>query len=86
MTGSVGRIKPDRCTNLHGLRTLLIYHKINGLLIETDLVKKLNVKDVLFRASAITQSKASGSWKVCNLTKPLKDILTSLNVSIEIIS
>ena len=64
---------------------LLIYHKVNGLLIETDLIKKFNVKDVLFRASTITQSKASGSWKVCNLTKPLKDILTSLNVSIDII-
>ena len=65
---------------------LLIYHKVNGMLMESDLIKNFNVKDVLFRASTITQSKASGSWKVCNLTKPLKDILSSLNVSIEIMT
>jgi len=64
---------------------LLIYHKINGRLIETDLIKKFNVKDILFRASTVTQSKTSGSWKVCNLSKPLKDIFTLLNVSMELI-
>ena len=65
---------------------LLIYHKVNAKLVESELIKRLNVKDVLFRASTITQSKASGSWKVCNLTKPLKDILTSLYVSVEIMT
>ena len=65
---------------------LLIYHKVNGILMESGLIKRFNVKDILFRASTITQSKASGSWKVCNLTKPLKDILNSLNVSIEIMT
>ena len=65
---------------------LLIYHKVNAKLVESELIKRFNVKDVLFSASTITQSKASGSWKVCNLTKPLKDILTPLNVSIEIMT
>ncbi len=65
---------------------LLIYHKINGILMESDLIRKFNVKDILFRASTITQSKASGSWKVCNLTQPLKDIFNALNVPIEVMS
>ena len=65
---------------------LLVYHKINGILMDSDLIKTYNVKDILFRASTITQSKASGTWKVCNLTKPLKDIFNALNVSIDLIA
>jgi hypothetical protein len=49
----------------------------------SDLIKSYNVKDILFRASAMTQSKASGAWKVCNLTKPLMGIFKILGVTIE---
>jgi hypothetical protein len=61
---------------------LLIYHKINSMLVATDMIKTYNVKDLLFRASTITQSKTSGVWKVCNLSKPLIDIFKNLGVTI----
>jgi len=62
---------------------LLIYHKINGMLVASDMIKTYNVKDILFRASTITQSKASGMWKVCNLSKPLMEMFKNLGVTIE---
>jgi hypothetical protein len=62
---------------------LLVYHKINGLLVASDLVKSYNVKDVLFRASTVTQSNASGTWKVCNMTKPMMEMFGKLGVTIE---
>jgi hypothetical protein len=62
---------------------LLAYHKINGMLADTGLIKSYNVKDILFRASAITQSNTSGSWKVCNLTKNLMEIFKTLGITIE---
>jgi hypothetical protein len=65
---------------------LLIYHKVNAILMDNDMTKTYNVKDILFRASTITQSKCSGSWKVCNLTKPLKDTFNTLGISIDLIS
>ena len=64
---------------------LLIYHKINSVLISSNLIKTYNVKDILFRASTITQSKASGMWKVCNLSKPLLEIFKALDVTIDVI-
>ena len=64
---------------------LLIYHKINGLLVAKDMIKTFNVKDILFRASTITQSKASGKWKVCNLSKSLMQMLKTLGVTMETI-
>ena len=65
---------------------LLIYHKINAILITTDLIKTFNVKDILFRASSVTQSKASGKWKICNLSKSLMEMFKNLGVSLEPIS
>jgi transposase len=65
---------------------LLIYHKINGLLVASDMIKKFNVKDILFKASTVTQSKTSGAWKICNLSKPLMDIFKKLGISTESIA
>jgi len=65
---------------------LLMYHKINGLLCETGLIRSYNVKDILYRTATVTQSKSSGSWQVCNLTEPLKDLFGDLKVTIEPIS
>jgi hypothetical protein len=65
---------------------LLIYHKINGLLVASDMIKKFNVKDILFKASTVTQSKTSGVWKICNLSKPLMDIFKKLGVLTESIA
>jgi hypothetical protein len=62
---------------------LLIYHKINGVLVSSGVIKTFNAKDVLFRASTVTQSKTSGSWKVCNMSKPLMDLFRKLGVTIE---
>ena len=62
---------------------LLIYHKINGALIDSDIIKNLSVKDILFRMSTITQSKTSGEWMVCNMTKTLSDLLKKLSVTME---
>ena len=53
---------------------LLMCHRINGLLCEAGLIKRFNVKDILYRASTVTQSEVSGAWKVYNMTQPLKDI------------
>jgi len=64
---------------------LLIYHKINAKLVSTDLIKTFNVKDILFRAATITQSKASGKWKICNLSKPLMEMFKILGGSLETI-
>ena len=61
---------------------LLMYHKINGLLISKDIIKTYNVKDILFRAATITQSKISGAWKICNMSKPLADIFRNLGVTV----
>ncbi|MDR1200729.1 MAG: transposase [Tannerellaceae bacterium] len=65
---------------------LLLYHKINGMLVSSGLIKSFNVKDLLFRAATVTQSKASGTWKICNLSKPLKEMFQSLGVSLEVIT
>jgi transposase len=65
--------------------SLLIYHKINSLLCEKGLIKTFNVKDILFRVSTVTQSKASGIWKVCNMSQPLMDIFKKLDVTIDAI-
>ena len=62
---------------------LLMYHKINGLLISVDLIKTYNVKDILFRAAVVTQSKATGTWKICNMSKPLADLFGKLGVTAE---
>ena len=65
---------------------LLTYHKTNAMLIASNLIKTFNVKDILFREATITQSMPSDSWKVCNLTKPLKDIFKATGVTIDVIS
>jgi hypothetical protein len=65
---------------------LLLYHKINGMLISGGLIKSFNVKDILYRAATVTQSKAGGTWKICNMSKPLKEIFQNLGVSLEVIS
>jgi hypothetical protein len=62
---------------------LLMYHKINGLLISIDLTRTYNVKDILFRLATVTQSKASGTWKICNMSKPLADLFGKLGVTVE---
>jgi hypothetical protein len=62
---------------------LLAYHKINGMLVASDMIRNLSAKDVLFRASTVTQSKTSGAWKVCNLSKPLSDMFRNLGVAID---
>ena len=62
---------------------LLMYHKINGLLVSNDIIKTYNVKDILFRAATVTQSKASGTWKICNMSKPLADLFGKLGVTVE---
>jgi transposase len=62
---------------------LLLYHKINGMLVSSGLIKSFNVKDLLYRAATVTQSKAGGTWKICNMSKPLKEMFQSLGVSIE---
>jgi transposase len=62
---------------------LLIYYKINGMLVSSGLIKSFNVKELLYRAATITQSKACGTWKVCNMSKPLKEMFQTLGVSID---
>jgi hypothetical protein len=59
---------------------LLMYHQINGLLVSSDMIKTYTVKDILFRAATVTQSKTSGVWKICNMSKPLADLFKKLEV------
>jgi len=61
---------------------LLMYHKINGILVASELIKTYTVKDILFRASTITQSKTSGTWKICNMTKPLMDMFKTMSITV----
>jgi hypothetical protein len=60
---------------------LLMYHQINGLLVHNDMIKTYTVKDILFRAATVTQTKISGAWKICNMSKPLADLFRKLRVS-----
>jgi transposase len=62
---------------------LLSYHKIYGQLVASGLIKTHNVKDILFRTSVVTQSKTSGTWKVCNMSKPLMELFKKLDVTSE---
>jgi hypothetical protein len=62
---------------------LLIYHKINGTLVSSGMIRSFNVKDILFRASTVTQSNTGGVWKICNMTKPLMELFKNLGVSVE---
>jgi transposase len=65
--------------------SLLLFHKLNRMLITCGLAKTLSVKDLLFRAVTITQSNSSGAWKICNMTKPLKEMFQCLGVSMQAI-
>jgi transposase len=65
---------------------LLLYYKIQGLLVTSGLITSFNVKELLYRAATITQFKAGGMWKVCNMTKPLKELFQGLGVSLEPLS
>jgi hypothetical protein len=60
---------------------LLMYHQINGILVSSGLIKTYTVKDILFRAATITQSKTSGTWKICNMSEPLAILFGKLGVT-----
>jgi hypothetical protein len=62
---------------------LLMYHQINGLLVSSDMIKIYTVKDILFRAAVITQSKTSGAWKICNMSEPLANLFRKLGVTFD---
>ncbi|MDR3186557.1 MAG: transposase [Christensenellaceae bacterium] len=62
---------------------LLLYHKLNRMLINSGLIKSVSVKELLYKASTITQCNENGVWKICNMTKPLADVFQSLGVAME---
>lgn len=62
--------------------SLQMYYSIDRKLCDTRLTKSLSVKDLLFKTSAITQSKASGKWQICNMTNKISELFKTLGISL----
>ena len=61
---------------------LQMFYKIDGILINNQLIKSTNVGALLFMASRITQAKIGESWNICNLTKPDKELFDKLGINL----
>jgi hypothetical protein len=65
--------------------SLLMYYQINKVLQEKELYKKYSVGDVLFDLKSIEQSNCNvdGKWRLANISKRRKELLTTLGVTLE---
>jgi len=63
--------------------SLLMYYRIHAKIISADIASGFDVKDLLFQASTITQSKTNGTWSICNMTEKTATLFQKLNVSLE---
>jgi len=61
---------------------LQMYYKIDGILINNQMIKSMNVGALLFMASRITQAKIGDSWNICNLTKADKELFDKLSIDL----
>ena len=61
---------------------LQMFYKIDGILINNQLIKNMNVGSLLFSASKITQAKVGDKWNICNMTKNDKELFTKLGIEL----
>ena len=61
---------------------LQMFYKIDGLLLNKQIVNSMNVGALLFRASKITQAKIGDNWKICNLTLKDMEIFNVLDIDL----
>ena len=61
---------------------LQMFYKIDGILINNQLIKSMNVGALLFVASRITQAKIGDTWNICNLTKTDKELFDKLGIEL----
>ncbi|MCL2125553.1 MAG: hypothetical protein FWH33_06145, partial [Oscillospiraceae bacterium] len=59
---------------------LQMFYKIDGILINNQMIKSMNVGALLFMASRITQAKIGDKWSICNMTKNDKEIFEKLGI------
>lgn len=62
--------------------SLLMYYKIDGILAKKNLLKTYNVKDILFHASSIIQTRVDNKWMLCNLTQKSKTIFETMGITL----
>jgi hypothetical protein len=62
--------------------SLLMYYKLDGVLTNNNLLKTYNVKDILFHASSIIQTRVDNKWILCNLTEKFKTLFETIGVTL----
>ena len=68
--------------------SLMMYFDLDRVLTETKLHKSYSVGDLLFDLKVIEQSNCNvdGKWRIANLSKRRKELLTALGVTLETIT
>ena len=61
---------------------LQMFYKIDGILINNQMIKSMNVGSLLFTASRITQAKIGDKWNICNMTKHDKELFDKLGIDL----
>ena len=61
---------------------LQMFYKIDGVLLNNQMIKSMNVEALLFMASRITQAKIGDKWNICNVTKKDKELFAKLGVEL----
>jgi hypothetical protein len=61
---------------------LQMFYKIDGILINNQMLKSMNVGALLFMASRITQAKISDKWYICNVSNTDKELFTKLGIEL----
>ena len=59
---------------------LQMFYKIDGILLNSKMIKSMNVESLLFSASRITQAKVGDKWHICNTTQKDRELFTALGV------
>ena len=65
---------------------LQMFYKIDGILINRQMIKSMNVGSLLFMASRITQAKIGDKWNICNITKKDKELFARLGIDLMVIA
>jgi hypothetical protein len=62
--------------------SLLMYYKLDRALVRNNLLKTYSVKDILFHASTIIQTRVQDKWFLCNMTAKFKTLFETLGVTL----
>lgn len=63
--------------------SLLMYYKLDSILMKSNLFMTNSVKDILFHASSIIQTRIDDKWILCNMTAKFKTLFETLGVLLE---